>query len=781
MPDRIGQQLGNYQLLHLLGEGGFAEVYLGEHIHLGTQAAIKVLHTQLTSEDVNKFRTEARTIASLIHPHIVRVLEFGIEGKTPFLVMDYASNGTLRQRHPKDRALPLSLIVAYVKQVADALQYAHDEKVIHRDVKPANMLLGRRNEILLSDFGIALVAQSSRYQSAQEMAGTMAYMAPEQIQGKPRPASDQYSLGIAVYEWLTGDRPFHGSLTELVGQHLSVPPASLREKVSTISPEVDRVVLTALAKDPKQRFDSIQTMAFALYEAAQLPPSMETLNSTIEAQRAAPATPLEPVSQPPSGAKPEALVRALTDRESAHIEPVTQTADVPPFIQHSTAVPHSSPQDPLRNAASRSSHKRRPSRRFSLLMGGTLGLISLLVVLVIIIEPVMSIQRGPSATPSSSATSTHPDHISQKWAFPTGDAVDTSPTVVNGVVYVGSKKVVYALDASTGQQKWAFPTGFKAYSSPTVVIVNGVVYVGSDKAYAIDASTGQQKWAFTTGIEVYSSQTVVNGVVYVCSDKMYAVDASTGQQKWAFRPLYSGAVSTSPTVVNGNGVVYINETGIVYAVDASTGQQIWTFTTDEPANSSTVSFPLTLVNGVVYVGTDKMYALDASTGQKKWTFPTGGAVSSTPTVVNGVVYVSSKTFSSDVYNMYALDASTGQKKWTFPTGGAVASTPTVVNGMLYVGSFDHNVYALDASTGQKKWTFPTGGAVVSSPTVVDGVLYVGSWDSKVYALDASTGQKKWTFTTSNTVSSTPTVVNGVVYVGSNDNNVYALTLPESSS
>src|SRR6266568_8408952 len=212
MADRVDQQLGNYQLIRLLGEGGFAEVYLGEHIYLGTQAAIKVLHTQLASDDVDKFRTEARTIARLVHPHIVRVLEFGVEGKTPFLVMDYAPNGTLRNLHPKGTQLQLDIIVTYVKQIADALQYAHNEKVIHRDIKPENMLLGRRNNILLSDFGIALVAQSSRYQSAREIAGTMVYMAPEQIQGKPRPASDQYSLGIVVYEWLSGDRPFHGSL-----------------------------------------------------------------------------------------------------------------------------------------------------------------------------------------------------------------------------------------------------------------------------------------------------------------------------------------------------------------------------------------------------------------------------------------------------------------------------------------------------------------------------------------------------------------------------------------
>src|SRR5437868_7483183 len=273
MVDRVGQQLGNYQLTRLLGEGGFAQVYLGVHIHLGTQAAIKVLHTQLPSEDTDKFRTEARTIARLIHSHIVRVLEFGVEGKTPFLVMDYAPNGTLRQRHPKGVALPLPLIVAYVKQVADALQYAHDEKLIHRDIKPENMLLGRRNDILLSDFGIALVAQSSRYQSAQEMAGTMAYMAPEQIQGKPRPASDQYSLGVVAYEWLSGDRPFSGSLTELVGQHLSVPPPPLGEKVPTISFDLEQVVLTALEKNPHLRFGSIQAFATALEKACEAEPT----------------------------------------------------------------------------------------------------------------------------------------------------------------------------------------------------------------------------------------------------------------------------------------------------------------------------------------------------------------------------------------------------------------------------------------------------------------------------------------------------------------------------
>ncbi len=136
MADRVGQQLGHYRLLSLIGEGGFAEVYLGEHIHLGTQAAVKVLHARLASDDIAQFRAEARTIARLVHPHIVRVLDFGIEEHVPYLVMDYAPNGTLRTRHPKGEQVPLASVVSYVKQIADALQYAHDEHLVHRDIKP---------------------------------------------------------------------------------------------------------------------------------------------------------------------------------------------------------------------------------------------------------------------------------------------------------------------------------------------------------------------------------------------------------------------------------------------------------------------------------------------------------------------------------------------------------------------------------------------------------------------------------------------------------------------
>jgi len=269
MSNHLGQQLGNYHLIGKLGRGGFADVYLGEHVYLKTRAAIKVLRAQLSENDLENFLKEARAIANLIHPNIVRVLEFGVEGNVPFLIMDYASKGTVRQCYPKGTRLPLQTILTYAKQVAAALQYAHNQRVIHRDVKPENLLIGRNNEILLSDFGIAMVGQGSDYRSGQLVGGTVAYMAPEQLQGHATEASDQYALGIITYEWLCGECPFQGSYFEIASHQVLTPPPSLHQKIDSIPPVVEQVVQKALNKDPQQRFKDVQTFANALEQVCQ--------------------------------------------------------------------------------------------------------------------------------------------------------------------------------------------------------------------------------------------------------------------------------------------------------------------------------------------------------------------------------------------------------------------------------------------------------------------------------------------------------------------------------
>ncbi len=281
MADRVGEQFGKYRLEQLLGHGGFADVYLGEHVYLKSQAAIKILHARVDADDTTSFLNEARMVAGLQHPHIVRVLDFDVTAEgLPFFVMEYAPNGSLRRRYARGTRLPLDMIVSYTKQVAAALQYAHNQKLIHCDVKPENMLLSSTNQVVLSDFGVAVIAQTSRSHNMQEITGTAAYMAPEQFQGKASPASDQYALAIVVYEWLTGYYPFHGTLTEIITQHMMVPPRPLREVVPTLSADIEQVIFMGLAKDPKQRFARVEAFANALEQASRSSLTMPSDSAT---------------------------------------------------------------------------------------------------------------------------------------------------------------------------------------------------------------------------------------------------------------------------------------------------------------------------------------------------------------------------------------------------------------------------------------------------------------------------------------------------------------------
>jgi serine/threonine protein kinase len=263
-----GGRLGSYLLNRFLGQGHSAEVWLGEHVHGRWQRAIKILHARLSAQEQVLFLREAQIIAPLEHRNIVSLMDYGVEGTIPFLVMNYAPDGSLHDRHPNGTPLALDVVVSYVKQVAAALQYAHDTHLIHRDVKPENMLVNRNGEVLLSDFGIA-VKTPSQGADPQDAAGTIAYMAPEQFQGKADRASDQYALGVTVYEWLTGKRPFRGTAMEITGQHLNHAPQPLREIVPGIPLLVEWVVLKALEKDPKNRFGRVRAFAIALEQACR--------------------------------------------------------------------------------------------------------------------------------------------------------------------------------------------------------------------------------------------------------------------------------------------------------------------------------------------------------------------------------------------------------------------------------------------------------------------------------------------------------------------------------
>ncbi|HCF87373.1 MAG TPA: hypothetical protein DEV72_19480 [Ktedonobacter sp.] len=207
----IGECFGNYRITAELGSGGFGKVYRGEHTILTERAvAIKMLHAHLaTPEERERFLQEARLLERLKHPYILRILDVGIHEGFPYLVVEYAPRGSLRDliKRFAPNLLPANMALNIFTQVGQALYYAHQQNIIHRDLKPENILFNAQGEALLADFGIATTLSTASIKYVT-IIGTPAYMAPEQFQSSVSKESDQYSLGCIGYELFTGKRPF---------------------------------------------------------------------------------------------------------------------------------------------------------------------------------------------------------------------------------------------------------------------------------------------------------------------------------------------------------------------------------------------------------------------------------------------------------------------------------------------------------------------------------------------------------------------------------------------
>ncbi len=270
---RLNQCISNYRLQRLLSCSHTVEVYLAEHTLFHTEAVVKILDGRRAGEDIEKFLAQAALLTQLQHPHIVQVFDFGRMEESAFLIMNYAPHGTLRQRYPKGTRLSLPTILHYTRQIASALHYIHRHDLIHRDLKPHNMLLGTNDDVMLTDFGIAVVSQRFDQNSPafRDFEGTVPYAAPEQLQGKPHKNSDLYALGIIIYEWLCGDWPFTGSFDEIVQHHLYTPPPLLHEKNVEVPPAFEQVLRQVLAKEPEQRFSTAEDFLHALEQAYQAP------------------------------------------------------------------------------------------------------------------------------------------------------------------------------------------------------------------------------------------------------------------------------------------------------------------------------------------------------------------------------------------------------------------------------------------------------------------------------------------------------------------------------
>ncbi len=272
MDDLVGRTLGQYQIVQRLGEGGMATVYKAFQPSLNRYVAIKVLPPDLARQQPDfaaRFAREAHAVAQLQHPHILSIYDFGQEDGLSYIVMQYVEAGTLQQR--MQQPMDLEAIAKIIEQLADALDYAHRRGVIHRDIKPTNVLMEDGRWPLLADFGIAkMLGGDTGLTAAGVGIGTPAYMSPEQGRGQPVSArSDVYSLGVMLFEMLTGRVPFVADTPMgIVMQHILDPLPPPRSLNPAIPEAVERVIFSALAKDPNDRFASAGELAAALKKAA---------------------------------------------------------------------------------------------------------------------------------------------------------------------------------------------------------------------------------------------------------------------------------------------------------------------------------------------------------------------------------------------------------------------------------------------------------------------------------------------------------------------------------
>src|SRR5437588_5098791 len=276
---------GRYRVIRKLGTGGMANVYLAEDQELGRRVAIKLLDERHAQDEqfVERFRREAESAAGPSHPNVVSIYDRGEAEGTYYIAMEYLEGKTLKELLVSRGPTPVRVAIDYTRQILSALEFAHRAGIVHRDIRPHNVIVAPDGRLKGTDFGIAR-SGSSQMTEAGAIIGTAQYLSPEQAQGAPvHPSSDLYSVGVVLYEMLTGTVPFTGDTAlEIAMKHLNATPEPPSEQkrpaeLGEVPHELDLVVLRALAKDPADRYQTAREMDADLARVAQgLPVAHET-------------------------------------------------------------------------------------------------------------------------------------------------------------------------------------------------------------------------------------------------------------------------------------------------------------------------------------------------------------------------------------------------------------------------------------------------------------------------------------------------------------------------
>ncbi len=614
----VAQLLPDYELGSELGRGAFGIVWSARHRQLDREVAVKQLAGPGAAdpEHVSRFRREARILASLDHPHVVRVFDYRESEEQRLLVMELLTGGTLADR--RANGLSLETAVAAVMAAACGLHHVHEQGILHRDVKPENLMFDGRGVLKVTDFGIArgdnVNATALQLTRVGAFFGTPAYIAPEQAAvsfggGWPPvgPAADQYSLAAVLYEILSGQLTHDatGGLVGLCTRRMNEEARPLRDLVPGVPAPLEAAVMRAVARDPTARHLSTEAFGVAL-----------------------------------GAAMTAAVGSDWYSRSEVQIRE-------PGAVRESIGGPRTEPTAAV----------RPPGRRRWLVLVG------ILIVLAVVAGSVLLSTGGGNGSgtagkgPVGGAPAALPLEITQRWSFSTSGHVFASPARAGDIVVVGSEDgKVYGLDTASGAERWRLATNNLVRSSAAVAGSEAWFGGNDGNLYAVDTTTGAVRWKTSLGYEIVSSPAVAGGAVFVGADGVRAFDAATGTPKWTYA---TGDVVVSSPAVSGDLVVVGSNDGNVYGIARADGTERWRVGTGAAVQSSPV-----ISGGVAYVGSldGKLYAIDVATGKPRWATALGSAVKSSPTVTGGRVFVG-----TDAGRLVALDARERRDEMVVPS------------------------------------------------------------------------------------------------------------------
>jgi outer membrane protein assembly factor BamB/serine/threonine protein kinase len=758
---------GRYEVKSFVGAGGMGALYEAFDTKLGRTVAVKLLLPLLEADSVGveRFLKEAKAVAKLNHPNIVTVYEASKCELGHYIVMEFVRGESLAEKIKTSGKLPTDVVLRITGDICHALSYAHKKGIVHRDVKPGNVLVTKDGAAKVVDFGLAKMQTEFELSRTGAAAGTPCYMAPEQrldAKGADHRA-DIYALGATMYHMLTGELP-----------------STVRE--SRIPPGLRGVVLKCMEEDPGDRYFSVDDVLADIGRG--VPVAAETAGD-IGAEGLCPRCGTQNPSElrfcrkcgaglllkcPNCGREDRVGVthcgKCGANIREAVGECLQKAKDLIAARNYNAALwqlgrcsaaADQAEVESLRAAAEKAIEDGRPSRE---LQEKFSGLIS-------------DAQRM-----MSSASYSSDDRIGE-WekieaVVKEAEALKPGDSGAQGLLQraqaeLERERAAIGRELWSGGTDWSFETGGGIHSSPAVF--EGKVFVGCNDGhvYCFDVENGCSRWKFDAGDRVVSSPAVVEGRLFVGSldGRLYCVDTAEGEKAWDFRT--GGWVVSSPAVSEGR--VFVGSfDGKMYCCDAATGKPVWEFDAGSPVRSS----PAVAGGRVVFAGYDRaLHCCDVATGRHLWTLETDGRMDASPAVADGRVFIG-----DDCCWLYCVDAETGKVAWKSLTTAGLHSSPAAADGRVFVGNYDRSVHCFDAAKGKELWKFETRIHMHSSPAVCGGFVFAASGD--IYCIAATTGKKVWQFKMDGWMCSSPALSGGKLFVGGDGGRFICLDAREAT-